>query len=72
MKKLLDWLFNRINVGDKFSYDPEFMQGTILVATVKVIKRKTIVYTVSINGTEDSNARIKTIKHFKEIYKKRL
>ena len=72
MKKLLNWLFNSISIGDKFYYEPDFIQETTLVATITDIKKNTLVYTVSLNGTPDGSTRIRSIKNFKKLYKNRL
>lgn len=66
-------LFNIIRVGDRFMTNTELLNDTVLVATVTAVKKNTVVYNVSINGTEHTNVpRVNSLKRFKKIYKERL
>lgn len=71
--RFIDWLFNRIQVGNKYRTTTDLLNDTELIATITSIKNKTVVYNVSINGIEHTNVpRVNSIKRFKKIYKERL
>lgn len=71
--RFIDWLFNRIQVGNKYRITTDLLNDTELIATITSIKNKTVVYNVSINGIEHTNVpRVNSIKRFKKIYKERL